>query len=189
MSEYLVNTLICIIGKSGSGKSTIAQELKNILGLKILKSYTTRPKRNDDEADHIFISENSFNVIKYKLCAYTVYNGEQYGALPSQVEASDLYIIDVDGLKYLKEHYDGKKDIVPIYISVPRAKRMQNMEERGDTDKQIKSKLKFDDTAFKNVKDYCDYTIRNDYLTQTILQIANIILHINKEKTTIKTGD
>ena len=49
--------LILLIGESGSGKTTLANQLNKQYGLKILNSYTTRPKRYEDESGHVFITE------------------------------------------------------------------------------------------------------------------------------------
>ena len=43
-----MHKLFCIIGRTGSGKSTLVKKAANELGLKILKSYTTRPMRESE---------------------------------------------------------------------------------------------------------------------------------------------
>ena len=60
--------IFLVMGESGSGKDTITKELSNKYGLKVLKSYTTRPKRYDDEDTHIFISEEEFDNLENR-CA------------------------------------------------------------------------------------------------------------------------
>ena len=40
--------IFCIIGRSASGKSTITNNVANKLGMKILKSYTTRTMRKEE---------------------------------------------------------------------------------------------------------------------------------------------
>ena len=39
------NVLIALVGRSGAGKSVSAKYLEDIYGLKYLRSYTTREKR------------------------------------------------------------------------------------------------------------------------------------------------
>ena len=41
--------LILLVGKSGSGKTTIAEYLEKHYGMKMLRSYTTRPMRKPNE--------------------------------------------------------------------------------------------------------------------------------------------
>ena len=46
-----------IVGKSGSGKTTLVEALKKY-GYNSIESYTTRPKRFDNETCHTFITED-----------------------------------------------------------------------------------------------------------------------------------
>lgn len=48
--------IINIVGKSGSGKTTIAKELEK-LGYNIIHSYTTREPREENEWGHTFIND------------------------------------------------------------------------------------------------------------------------------------
>ena len=43
-----MHTLYCIIGRTGSGKSTITKQAANKLNARILKSYTTRARRKNE---------------------------------------------------------------------------------------------------------------------------------------------
>ena len=65
------NTIYLIVGRSGSGKTTIAEELERKYGLKSIQSYTTRPKRSDNETGHIFVSDEEFDKLT-DMVAYTL---------------------------------------------------------------------------------------------------------------------
>ena len=59
---------ICLVGKSCSGKDTVARELVK-LGYEKILTYTTRPQRPSelDGVDYHFITENEFkDMIKNK---------------------------------------------------------------------------------------------------------------------------
>ena len=67
----IVFILLC--GKSGCGKSTISEILQT-KGLKVIQSFTTRPKRTPNEQGHIFISKEDFDCL-HDYVAYTKFNG------------------------------------------------------------------------------------------------------------------
>jgi dephospho-CoA kinase len=108
--------MICIVGRSGSGKDYLANEFERF-GYKILKSYTTRPKRFENEDTHIFISKEEANKIVDKM-AVTEINGYEYFSTISQVKENDIYIIDPEGLKTLTKSVDNKESIYVIYVFV-----------------------------------------------------------------------
>ena len=96
-------TLLLLIGESGSGKTSAAEMLSEKFALKVLQSYTTRPKRYEGEAGHIFVSENEFKNIRQKdIAAYTKIGEYEYCAINKQIDESDIYVIDLAGIRYLK---------------------------------------------------------------------------------------
>lgn len=99
----MVNNMIyLIVGRSGSGKDYLANLLAK-QGMNLVKSYTTRPPRYEGEDSHIFVSVEDAAKITDKV-AITHINGYEYFATKSQVEASDAYIIDPNGLDVLTKN-------------------------------------------------------------------------------------
>lgn len=141
------NFIVLLIGPSGSGKTTLALELERRYSWKSVESYTTRPRRTNEEKGHIFISNDAFNRIPAnEMAAYTEYNGYRYCATMDQIEKSQIYVIDPVGAKNF--NYSGEKAVLMFYLSVPEKIRMQRMKNRGDSDSMIKDRIHTDQIAF-----------------------------------------
>lgn len=152
--------IILIVGKSGSGKSTLAKVLEESFGLKEVKSYTTRPCRGFDDTSHIFVTTNEFKGLD--LCAYTLYNGNRYGATNKQVDESDIYIIDPNGVEYFLESYIGRKIPIMIYLDADKKVRRKRLKSRGDNHNKIKERLDNDEYIFKGIEEYAFRTFTNN---------------------------
>ena len=172
-----MNKIILLCGESGSGKDTVAQILSNKYNLKQLISYTTRKPRYENEKTHIFITEEKIDKYKKDIIGYTYYNNNYYFSTSKQVEESDVYVIDILGIQYFKNHYKGDKEYIIIYLQVPDEIRKERMENRGDNDNNIYSRLEYDKEAFKNAKYIATNIIENKNSEET----ADMIYKIYKE--------
>ena len=173
--------LMCILGCSGSGKTTICNELEKRYGLKQIPSYTTRKPRFEGEKGHTFISEDEFKHLSYEqpFVAYAETTGAKYGVTTAMLENEQysLYVIDYSGLKYLKEHYKGNRKIISVFVDCPLMQRTDRLENRykGDTSKVL-ARLEHDEEEFRNASEVCDFKIFNgdswlDSCVETIYKI------------------
>ena len=162
-----------LVGESGSGKSTIARKMEQ-WGYKELKSYTTREPRHEDEDGHIFITHNDF--VKYdesnEIVAYTFFNHEHYFCTRTQLYYNDIYVIDPDGIDYLKQNIDDVKFIV-IHIDAPLYRRIWRMFRRGDGIRAIMQRVRNDKEKFRHIE--CDYKIKNIDIKHTLLLLKPIL--------------
>lgn len=167
---------VLLVGKSGSGKNTVQDYLVNRYGIKPLMSYTTRSKRYPEEDTHIFITEQEYEEIKQKekIIAYTFYNGNHYFATEEQFKESDIYIIDLDGLLYMRNQ-NIDMPFISIYIDIPSEIRAERMARRGDSPKKILERIDIDDIAFEWADRICDYTINNSDSEKTANSIARLV--------------
>lgn len=158
---YIGKRIVLVVGESGSGKDTLVNAVCKKYGYKKLISYTTRPMRNNmnDRNSHIFVTDDEFSNLK-NIVAYTEFDGYKYCATQEQVDQSDFYIIDCEGVKYFKEHYDGSKDIVTVHINVSKVDRFLRMKKHDDTVEAM-NRIIHDTKAFSEVDDLCDLTINN----------------------------
>lgn len=133
--------LFLFIGKSASGKTTIANILNEKYGYKQVWSYTTRCPRYVDEPGHIFISEEEFKNLG-ELAAYTYYNGNHYGTTFQQLGECDVYVIDIPGIESLLQKLkDNDRPITVFYFDVSVHNRILRMIDRHDSDASIISRL------------------------------------------------
>lgn len=167
-------TLLCLIGASGSGKTTIANELEARYGLKQVQSYTTRPKRSANETGHTFINEDDYPKYIGSIVAYTNLYSNHYFATSKQIDECDVYVIDYIGFEELISKYKGNKVIVSVFIDVPEITRVDRMVLRGDQPDVLVKKLMNDKIVFDRVKEKCDYSIENVDLNKTIDLVYSI---------------
>ena len=132
--------LFLAVGKSASGKTTIANILDEQYGYKQVWSYCTRKPRYDGEIGHIFVSEDEFNSLG-ELVAYTEYNGHKYGTTATQLDKCSIYVVDVPGVETLLQRYKTTRPIVIIYFDATVHTRINRMRNRGDSDNAIISRL------------------------------------------------
>lgn len=144
--------LIILIGRSGTGKTSVAKYLYDTYGWKQIDSYTTRPKRTEDEVGHNFVTDEEFDRIpKEEIMAYVEYCGHRYCATRSQLNTADLYVVEPDGYKVLKKLYHDRF-MFSINLTASKDILEQRMKKRGGcTDETIKDRLEQDDVIFDNV--------------------------------------
>lgn len=140
----MIKPLFLFVGKSASGKTTIADMLENQYGLVQTRSYTTRPPRYDGEIAHTFITDEEFDRLE-DIVAYTEYNGFRYCATTEQIDNVSIYVVDVPGVTTLLNKYHTERPIVVFYFDASICTRIDRMMERNDSDMSIVSRLYTDE--------------------------------------------
>lgn len=172
--------IVLLVGKSGTGKSTICQYLENMYGLKEVKSYTTRPKRNSGDTSHKFVDEETFDDIISNdgVCAYTEFNGYKYCTTNHQIDNSDLYIVDPKGVDYFMKDYSGRKIPMVVCVDSPLDVRKDRMRLRGDSEDKIKSRIEHDEMAFKDIDNYAMRLYNNRIKVDDVITIGDDIYNM-----------
>lgn len=155
-----------IIGRTSSGKSSITKEVCKRLGLTSVKSYTTRPKRPDDELidDHIFINDSEVEQYQDNMAAYTEIDGYKYFTTFDVVDKSDVYIIDPVGVDNLKIKCKDAYKFIEIYIRTPARIAEARAKARGQDIKKFKSRWVDENAQFTEYEKHhtFHYHLRND---------------------------
>lgn len=182
-----------IVGRSCVGKSTLAQKLE-IAGLKTVKSYTTRPKRDDKDNDHIFITPEDAKSFTDRVASTTI-NGYDYFTTREQVKNSDIYVIDPIGVYKICEHMPDT-EFALIYITAKpetsrtfALNRTENTTDNENKDTVYDARRKDEDAEFtdfeqkladnKNLPDNIamTYQFENQFTQECITGYAAAILN------------
>lgn len=139
--------LILLVGKSGSGKTTIAEYLEKNYGMKMLESYTTRKPRYEGERGHTFITYEEYIHLPNKI-GTTYFDGKYYCCTQEQCETADVYIIDPDGVKTFRRNYVGERRYYTIYLQINPIVRFWRMLKRDRSFKKAFSRVVHDHKKF-----------------------------------------
>jgi guanylate kinase len=143
----MTKPLYLFIGRSASGKTTVAEILEKSFNCKSVQSYTTRPKRRDNETGHTFITDEEFAELR-DIVAYNVYNGYQYCATSHQLDESDIYVVDIPGLEKLLSSYSNiNRPLRVVYFDASVYARINRMIDRGDSYEGVVQRLLQDEES------------------------------------------
>lgn len=167
-----MKTIYLIVGRSGSGKSTIVNEMCKRHNLTQVVSYTTRPRRDSevDGADHIFITDDEVFDFSNEIVAYTRIGAYQYFTTKTVLNVSDIYTIDPNGVKYLKGKNLPYKYVV-IYIYCEESERQRRLMNRGDNYYTAKKRFDAENKQFKRfeLEKAYDYMLDNSGDIESVL--------------------
>lgn len=174
--------IVCIMGKSGAGKSTIINALCDINNFMIaIQSYTTREPRNEeDKLTHVFVDDNFYE--NHKDQAIAVYHSNHgYHSWVDNNSFFDenfinLYAIDSKEFVNFSKKYKNQFKIYGIYLEVDEEERKKRLIERGsDNYYSPEEHLSSDFLKQSCLNNYGIINISNLSRTQTIKLIDNII--------------
>ena len=169
--------IICLLGKSGSGKSTIAQNLCSDFKINHVISHTTRsPRKKElDGLDYHFVSDDYFEENKEEFIEqrlYKVINKDETKAIwryglhrDSVKEGLNVVVVDPNGYKALRKYF-GRENVLPFFIHCSDTTRLNRVLLRGDGTNELELMRRFaaDEEDFKDfIESRNYYKVCNEY--------------------------
>jgi len=181
--------MVILLGKNGSGKSTIKTGLV-ANGLKNIISYTTRqPRSNENEGiDYHFVSKTDFEKL---ICSgffweYQEYNGNYYGTATSDYLQDSVVVLSESGIRTLVEYESGltkrcEREHISktFYIDARLETRYKRMLSRGNCKEEIFSRIHKEN--FVNYTIYANHCIDNNSDDNCVFAIDEILRILNGE--------
>lgn len=187
-------TIFLIVGQTASGKdslvnamckTTIKSLTQDMLGqytvepYKQLISYTTRPRRENEDDTHIFISPDEVEQYKDDIVAYTKIGEYEYFATKQQLYDCDFYIIDYLGILLLKsQNLNDEFRFVTIYINTPyEVRRERALSKRKDNEEIFNARNRSEAYQFSCMKKEAnfDYSINNINFDKALKILKHIV--------------
>ena len=185
-----MRNLIAISAPSGTGKSTLCEEVRRKKPeIKFSVSCTTRPKRNyeKDGINYYFLTEDEFKtkIKNNELLEYEEVHGYYYGTLintlKNAISSKELMLFDVDvnGAMSIKKKYP--RNTLTVFILPPSIEDLKvRLINRGtDSRKIIKKRLERTNKEMK-FKDKFDTFMINDDLSSAVKKLNEIITNLEK---------
>ena len=178
---------IILLGASGSGKSTIENELSTHHGFSKIVSYTTRQPRNNEKngKDYFFIDNKMFEEFLNRglFAEFDEYSQNRlYGTMKSDyVDGNKVVVLTPNGLRQLKKNCPNEK-IFTVLVEANLGTRIKRYIDRCGVDKfnfddknEICSRVERDFGMFLGLRKEVDMIVHNDEGTD-IKDIINEIL-------------
>lgn len=162
--------ILCLIGKSASGKTFVRDKLVKECGYKSLVTFTSRPPRKNEKQDitYRFISKEDFEqkIEEGFFAEWKKYDTEQcvwyYGtALTDCYDAGDdtVTILTPDGVRDLQA-IEIPMVVIYLYSNLNTIK--QRLSIRGDNQKEVERRMKADIKDFNGAEMLADRIVYNN---------------------------
>lgn len=164
--------MICILGKTASGKTSIVNKLVNLHNMHQIITYTTRPVRKN-EKQHVtyhYISEDNFKqkILQGFFAEWKAYNAQfgvwYYGTALEDLESADdnsVIILTPAGYKDVIKRI-SKNKMTSVYIHADDSIILKRLKSRGDNESEAVRRLNNDNIDFEGIENEADYIVYNN---------------------------
>lgn len=180
----LESTKILLLGRTASGKDTIAGKLRELYGFTQVLSYTTRLRREGEGDTHTFIAPEEAGSYTDRV-AETKIGDIEYFATRQQVFENDIYIIDPPGAYELLRKMP-ETDFLVVYVETTDELRKSRFTGREKNN----TKISFEDRNKAENERFSEFEARLDIRDDLYSEYSNIAgLYIAKNDDTRKLDD
>ncbi len=186
--------LIILSAPSGCGKTTLVDRLlkRHPEWLRSISATTRAPRPDEkDGSDYFFLSPQQFEQMEQKkefLESARIFN-HAYGTPKAELtqhlaEGKNIVLaIDVQGMKQVKKLADKNIALVTIFVLPPSIKVLRERLEGRKTEspEEIQRRIEIAQDEIKAASLY-DFTVVNQQLEQTVLEIEEVVKKIQNEK-------
>lgn len=181
--------IIGLCGMSGTGKSSLCNELVK-LGYNKVITDTTRPPREGevDEVDYFFDTEEEFQELEdmgefIETTSYKVASGAtwRYGTTIGQLRdagPNSVIVLNPQGVRALR---NLEKSTKIVLINANKILLLSRLKSRGDNPKEIERRLAADEKDFEGIEQYADLIVKNDEKTNLRKLAKYIVKHLEQD--------
>lgn len=163
--------MVCIMGKTASGKDTVVNKLITLHGYKKVVTYTSRPMRKGEKQDitYHFISDEDFHqkINDNFFAEWKIYHTEfgdwYYGTALKDLENADdktVIILTPDGYRDVIDKLSSKPKSIYLYANNSTIK--DRLTSRGDDKNEAQRRLEHDNDDFKGLENEVDKIFYNN---------------------------
>jgi guanylate kinase len=154
----MINYILHINGRGGSGKSTLVNALNEKLWLEKTQNYTTRKPRYEGEQGYFFVSEEEFQTRFKNNEIIESYFRKSNGAfywLPAP-KFTGIVQSEIMGVVALKKWcFQNNVPFLSIYLDIDADVLLSRLQNRADTNEKPEERLK-EDEYYEVFKDWSD---------------------------------
>ena len=157
--------MLVLVGKSGSGKTTVARILEEMYGVKRAVTCTTRPPREGeiDGKDYHFLSPQEFLKKERagEIAEVSQTGPYRYGSLKdSYHDDNSVIVLDPSGLRHIqKDRVREGYRVLAIHLYADDALLQKRLSGRGEDPDAATKRLAEDSVRFDGIINLCDYQI------------------------------
>lgn len=188
--------MLIILGKSGTGKTTLCESLEKVSDFSKAVTYTTREMRQGeiDGKDYHFISTEAFKemIQNKELMEYVCFHdvitshGKQdlfYGsAKKDYLDPNQMIILNPEGLRSVLKNATESSDFCSILLDAPESTLKARLKTRGDNPFEVDRRLHADAFDFSGLEKEVDYVIKSNIEVSQLRDQVLQLLHQSHKK-------